>query len=93
MRQTIDSDALRHELRRRCLTGAQFAQIAGVSEATVSHVLVRGRAGDLTLRKFARALTITPPNPGADAILSGRESGPIPLPALAPAVGGLRARR
>lgn len=69
MRHAIDGAALRRELARRCLTGAEFAQIAGVSPATVSHVLTHGRAGDSTLRKFARALTITPTNPGADAIL------------------------
>ena len=46
-----------------------------MSTATVSHVLNRGRIGNLTLRKFARALTITPPNPGADAILPAAQDG------------------
>ena len=73
VRQTIDTEALRRELARRCLTGAEFARLAGVSPATVSHILMRGRIGDSTLRKFARVLTVTPPVPGADAILPARD--------------------
>lgn len=65
----IDPDALRREIARRCLTGAEFAALSGVSAATLSHALTRGRVGDPTLRKFARFLTVTPPMAGADAIL------------------------
>lgn len=52
------------------MTGAEFAKLSGVSAATLSHALTRGRVGDPTLRKFARFLTVTPPVPGADALIA-----------------------
>ena len=74
----IDPDALRREIARRCLTGAEFAKLSGVSAATLSHALTRGRVGDPTLRKFARFLTVTPPIPGADALIKSSPYAQLP---------------
>ena len=80
MRHQIDVEALRHELARRCLSQSEFAAAAGVSAATVSHVIHRGRAGDATLGKFARALVTIPANRGADVILRRPASAEPELP-------------
>jgi transcriptional regulator with XRE-family HTH domain len=51
------------------MTGAEFARLAGVSEATMSHA-VGGRGVSIqTIRRLAVALTRTPVMPGADALL------------------------
>ena len=68
----IDPDGLRRELAMRGMTQAELAAAAGVSEATVSHAMVGRQVDYRTLRKFARALTVTPVLPGADAILAHR---------------------
>lgn len=69
MRIHLDTEALRRELARRGTTQAEFASIAGVSEATVSHA-VTGRLVDYrTVRAFARALTVTPALPGTERII------------------------
>ena len=70
VRVALDADGLRREMARRGLTGAEFAAIAGVSPATVSHAMTGRLVDHGTVRKLARALTITPLMPGADAIVA-----------------------
>jgi len=69
MRVAIDAAALRRELGRRGCDGAEFARIAGVSAATLSHAMTGRLVDHTTVRKLARALTLTPVMPGADAII------------------------
>lgn len=56
------------------MTQAELAQIAGVTEATVSHVLNGRMASYTTIRKLARALTITPSLPGGDGIIGTQKA-------------------
>ena len=68
----------------------ELALAAGVSEPTVSHAMAGRQVSYLTIRKFARALTITPPLPGSDGIIgSQRESAARGLPTLAAGAGVL----
>jgi transcriptional regulator with XRE-family HTH domain len=69
----IDDQALRQELARRGLTGDQFARLAQVTPATVSHALNHHRVGLGTVRRFARALTLAPVLPGVDAFVPTRD--------------------
>jgi transcriptional regulator with XRE-family HTH domain len=66
----LDVVALRHELARRAITGAELAQAAGLSSATVSHALNGRPIAESTLRRLARALTTIPAVPGAEALLA-----------------------
>jgi len=71
MRTKLDPDGLRRELARRGLNQAELAAIAGVSETTLSHAMSRPVAWT-TVRKLARALTVTPLLPGIDAIIPAK---------------------
>jgi transcriptional regulator with XRE-family HTH domain len=88
MRAALDSAGLRRECARRGLTGAELAQIAGVTEATVSHVLNGRMASYTTIRKLARALTITPPLPGSDGIIGTQKAAIEPPLVAAGGFGG-----
>jgi transcriptional regulator with XRE-family HTH domain len=72
MRVSLDVDALRREMARRGLTGAELAAIAGVAPATISHALNAHRLDHDTIRKLGRALTVTPVVPGIDSIIPTR---------------------
>ena len=72
MRTALDVDGLRRELARRGMTAAELAQVAGLSEATISHGMNHHRVSFTTVRKLARALMVTPILPGADAIIAGK---------------------
>jgi transcriptional regulator with XRE-family HTH domain len=69
MRAALDVDALRREMARRGLTGAELAAIAGVSAATVSHAQTGRMIDHGTIRKLGRALTVTPIIPGIDSLI------------------------
>jgi transcriptional regulator with XRE-family HTH domain len=69
MRVALDADALRREMGRRGLTGAEFAAVAGLSAATLSHAMTGRQVDHGTLRKLARALTLTPVMPGIDSLI------------------------
>ena len=69
MRVALDVDALRREMARRGLTGAELAAIAGVSAATVSHAQTGRMIDHGTIRKLGRALTLTPVIPGIDSLI------------------------
>jgi len=69
MRVALDASALRREMARRGMTGAELAAIAGLSEATVSHAACGRKVNYITVRALARALTVTPPLPGIDSII------------------------
>jgi transcriptional regulator with XRE-family HTH domain len=60
VRAVIDTSGPRRELARRGMTQAELASIAGVSEPTVCHAMAGRMVSYLTIRKFARALTVTP---------------------------------
>jgi transcriptional regulator with XRE-family HTH domain len=69
MRVALDVDALRREMARRGLTGAELAAIAGVSAATVSHAQTGRMIDHGTIRKLGRALTVTPVIPAIDHLI------------------------
>jgi DNA-binding Xre family transcriptional regulator len=78
MRVALDVGALRREMALRALTGAELASIAGISEATVSHMVNAHRVEHGTVRKVCRALMLTPVVPGADAIIAmGVTAAPV----------------
>jgi len=66
----LDVDGLRRELAIRGMSQAQLAAVAGVTEATVSHAMVGRQVDYRTLRKFARAITVTPVLPGTEGIIA-----------------------
>jgi transcriptional regulator with XRE-family HTH domain len=72
MRTALDVDGLRRELARRGMTSAELAAVAGLSEATVSHGMNHHRVSYTTVRKLARALSVTPVLPNADTFLLER---------------------
>ncbi|MGH7775646.1 MAG: helix-turn-helix domain-containing protein [Candidatus Dormibacterales bacterium] len=65
----LDPVRLEHELGRRGLTQAQLAQLAGISERTLSRARCGGRLNPGTLNRLAAALLRTPVMPGADLVL------------------------
>ena len=66
------------------MSQGELAAVSGLSQATVSHAMT-GRAIDLgTVRKLARALTVTPALPGAAAIV-GAQDGSATKGQLTPA--------
>jgi transcriptional regulator with XRE-family HTH domain len=75
MNVTIDPAGLRRELGRRGMTAAECAAIAGLSEATVSHAMTGHRVSHVTVRRLARALTVTPTLTGIDSIIPGHLAG------------------
>ena len=70
----VRADALRLELARRGLSQAEFAALAGVTEATVSHAATGRRVSMGTVRKLAKALAMTPALAGADALFCGPQA-------------------
>lgn len=85
MRVALDVDALRREMARRGLTGAELAAIAGVSAATVSHAQTGRMVDHGTMRKLARALTLTPVMPGIDSLIPTKtETAAASTPATVP---------
>ena len=85
MRTAIDPDALRRELGRRGMTQAELAGVAGISEATISHAMTGRRIAWTTLRRLARALTVTPTLPELELLIPSQHDG-RPLPGDRPAV-------
>jgi transcriptional regulator with XRE-family HTH domain len=67
---------------------AELAAIAGVSAATVSHAIAGRMVSYLTIRKFARALTVTPALPGTEGIIGPQKEAVIVSPLKAPSDGG-----
>lgn len=59
-RHRINGPRLRVELVRRGLDGQTFARLAGISAATVSHVLNGRPASPRTVQKMALVLARTP---------------------------------
>lgn len=88
MRAVIDTSGLRRELARRGMTQAELASIAGVSEPTVSHAMAGRMVSYLTIRKFARALTVTPVLPGTEGIIGRQREAAVVSPLKAPSDGG-----
>jgi transcriptional regulator with XRE-family HTH domain len=66
MRHRINPARLRLELLRRGLDGQTFALQAGISAATVSHILNGRVANPRTISKVALALARIPPLAGLD---------------------------
>jgi transcriptional regulator with XRE-family HTH domain len=66
-RHRINPARLRLELLRRGLDGQTFARHAGVSAATVSHILNGRVANPMTISKVALALARIPPLAGLDS--------------------------
>jgi transcriptional regulator with XRE-family HTH domain len=70
VRAALDTAGFRRELARRGMSQRELAVAAGVSEPTVSHAMAGRMVSYLTIRKFARALTVTPPLLGSDGIIA-----------------------
>jgi transcriptional regulator with XRE-family HTH domain len=66
MRHRINATRLRLELLRRGLDGQSFARHAGISPATLSHLLNGRVANPQTIAKVALALVRIPPLAGLD---------------------------
>jgi transcriptional regulator with XRE-family HTH domain len=68
----------------------ELAVAAGVSEPTVSHAMAGRMVSYLTIRKFARALTVTPPLLGSDGIIGTQREreAAIGSPTVAASDGG-----
>jgi transcriptional regulator with XRE-family HTH domain len=88
VRAMIDTFGLRRELARRGMTQPELASIAGVSEPTVCHAMAGRMVSYLTIRKFARALTVTPVLPGTEGIIGTQKEVGIRFPTPADADGG-----
>lgn len=74
MRVALNGDVLRREMARRGLTGAELAAVAGLTAATVSHAVTGKNVDHSTIRRLARALSVTPTLPHSDFVLA-RASG------------------
>jgi predicted transcriptional regulator len=74
MRSALDVEGLRRELVRRGMTAAELALIANLSEATISHCMTGRKVSFTTIRKMARALTLTPCLPGIDSIILEKQA-------------------
>lgn len=68
-RHRLNPGRLRLELLRRGLDGQTFARHAGISAATLSHVLNGRVANPRTIAKVATALTRIPPLAGLEDML------------------------
>lgn len=88
MRALLDAAGLRYALAVRGLTQAELARTAGLTEATVSRAANGHMADYLTIRKLARALTITPCLPGAEAIVGSQKEAAYESPLVAASDGG-----
>jgi transcriptional regulator with XRE-family HTH domain len=62
---------------------AELAAAAGVSEPTVSHAMAGRQVSYLTIRKFARVLTITPVLLGSEGIIGAQRSDASASPSQA----------
>ncbi len=73
MRALLDAAGLRYALAVRGMTQAELARIADLTEATVSRAANGHAANYTTIRKLARALTITPCLLGAEGIIGSQK--------------------
>ncbi|MGC2295297.1 MAG: helix-turn-helix transcriptional regulator [Candidatus Dormiibacterota bacterium] len=89
MKAVIDSAGLNRELALRGMNFSELAAQAGVSRATISAAVAGRRVDYLTLRKLARALTITPPLPGAAGIVGSQKDAAIEPQLVAAGAGTL----
>lgn len=87
MRVQLDGAGLRRELARRGMTQAELAKAAGVTEPTVSHAIAGKMVSYLTIRKLARALTVTPVLPGTDGIILEKKEAATESPLVAAGAG------
>ena len=83
----LDIDGLRRELALRGMTQAELAAAAGVTAATISHCLAGRSVNYLTLRKLARAMTVTPVLAGAQTLVGPQREAATESPLLAAGAG------
>ncbi|MGH7686363.1 MAG: helix-turn-helix domain-containing protein [Candidatus Dormibacteria bacterium] len=70
----LDPSRVTFELSRRGITSTQLAQLAGISESTMSTARNGHPVREGTVRRIARALMQVPILEGADAILAAPAS-------------------
>ncbi len=75
----INAQRLRHELELRGLTGADFARLAKISQASVSHALRGRQVSPRTVKKIAEALTTTKVLPVAEELIASEGESPESL--------------
>jgi len=88
MLATLDTPGLRRELALRGMTLEELALAAGISRPTASHALAGRRLSYLTIRSIARALTVCPVLPGAEAIIGSQRESATSEPPLQVAGAG-----
>lgn len=66
--RALKVDRLQQAMQLRGLSHKQLADLAGLSQASVSHALRGGKVRPSTIRALAKALHEAPTVPGADLI-------------------------
>jgi transcriptional regulator with XRE-family HTH domain len=89
MRALLDAAGLRYALATRGMTQAELAATAGLTAATVSRCVNGHLANYTTIRKLARALTITPCLLGSDGIIATQREVATGSPTLATVAEGV----
>lgn len=73
----LDADGLRRELALRGLSQSQFAALAGVTPATLSHSLNGHHVTTTTVRKLARVIATTPVLAGAQTLVGQQKKSGV----------------